>query len=900
MQIHSIESFSGKNIHSHRPVIKMIIDLGELIEKPTKDIEGFNETLLDLFPGLKKHYCSLGYEGGFADRLKEGTYIGHVTEHLILELQTLLGHKVRYGKTRVIKEPSLYYIIVEYVNERTGVECCRAGVNIISSIASGQAIDKKGIMEYLKKVTQETELGPSTRAIFEEAKKRNIPVTRLGCESLIQLGYGRHSRRIAASLSDKASCIAVDIAGSKHMTKQILEENKIPVPKGDIAYTVETAISIAEEIGYPVVVKPYNANQGKGVTLDVENKEQVRVAYGEAMNYGKIVIVEKYIKGNDYRVLVVGNNVSAVSERRPPAVIGDGIHTIKELVKKENNNPLRGDDHEKPLTKIKLDKTAIQVLRRYDMSVDSIPAEGSIIRLRDNGNLSTGGTARDCTDEIHPYNKALAIRAAQALGLDIAGVDIIAEDISKPIIEENGCVIEVNAAPGLRMHLYPTEGKKRNVAADIIDMMFPEGELSSIPVVSITGTNGKTTTTRLIGHALSLTGKKIGMTSTSGIFIGDECVLEGDNTGPISARMVLSNKEVDAAVLEIARGGIIKRGLGYDLADVGVITNIGDDHLGLDGINTLEELAFAKALVVEAIKPDGYAVLNADDEMTDYLMKRVPVNIVLFSKDSENPKIVNHIKNSGMSVYLEDDIIYIHQGKVRRKLIDVNDIPITFNGKLECNLENSLAAVAALYCLKVPADTIVEGLMTFKENVGRFNVYDLGDFKVMLDYGHNPAGYREVAKLLKQMNSKRLIGIIGAPGDRLDRNIREVGEICGNVFDTIYIKEDRDLRGRKPGEVAKILCEGVFKGKIKRENVHTVLSEEKALEIAILDAQPGDFITMLYEELEPAVAIVNKFKRELEQNTVKPDIMMKENIGPFPVISNLSEGPEVTQWNPSH
>jgi cyanophycin synthetase len=875
VHIHNIQTFHGKNIYSHKPVIKIILDIGELYKSPTKSFKGFNDNILSAFPGLYKHYCSLGYEGGFVERLNEGTYIGHVTEHLILELQNILGYSVNFGRTRAIQEPNIYYIVVEYSNERCAVECCRAAVKIISGFISGESIDIDMLMEHLKKISIETELGPSAKAIYEEAKSRGIPTMRLGLESLLHLGYGKYSRRIEASLSDMPSCISVDIAGCKQLTKQILLDNRIPVPHGDIAYTEDAAVAIAEEIGYPVVVKPYNANQGKGVALDINNEELVRKAYSEAFKHSRLVMVERYIKGKDYRVLVVGDKISAVSERRPPYITGDGIHTIKELVEIENQNELRGEDHEKPLTKIKLDYVAIAVLDRYGLKPESIPEKGQAVRLRDNGNLSTGGTARDCTEEINQVNRDIAIRAAKAVGLDIAGIDITAEDITVPITNGSGCIIEINAAPGLRMHLYPTEGKARNVSSDIVNLLFPEGQPSSVPIVSITGTNGKTTTTRLIGHVLQLTGKKVGMTSTSGVFLDDKCIMKGDNTGPVSTRLVLMNREVEAAVLETARGGIVKKGLGYDLADVGVITNIGDDHLGLDGINTLEDLAFTKALVVEAVKPDGYAVMNAEDNMTPYIQKRVSCNLMLFSKEANNPLVIEHLRKDGRAVVVENNKIWIYDGNIKKALIDVRKIPITFEGMLECNIENVLAATAALYCMKVPLKSIIQGLATFETNPGRFNIFDMGDFKVMLDYGHNPAGYEQVIKFIRKVNAKRLVGVIGVPGDRLDRNVCEVGELCGKTFDKVYIKEDRDLRERKPGEIAGVLYSSVLKSGIKKENVQIINCEEKALETAILDAQPGDLITMLYEELESAMTIVERFKQELSKNTVTPEAIVE-------------------------
>lgn len=882
MHIQSIQSFTGRNIYSHKPVIKVIIGVGKFYEKPTKEFGDFNDRLITLFPGLKNHFCSLGFEGGFLERLKEGTYIGHVTEHLILELQSMLGYEVAYGKTRVIEEPSLYYLVFEYKNEKCGIECARSAVDIVSSLLNNKEVDAQAVLKNLKAIAVETELGPSTRAIYEEAQKRGIPVTRIGNESLLRLGYGKYSRLIQASLTDSPSCISADIAGNKEMTKQILRDNKIPVPDGDVAYSAESAVQIAREIGYPVVVKPLNSNQGKGVTLNVKNEEEVRSAFSEAIKYTKIVLVEKYVKGKDYRVLVIGDKVSAVAERRPPFLLGDGVHSVRQLVEIENSNELRGNDHEKPLTKIKLDAVAKRVLANQGIDEDHIPASGETVYLRYNGNLSTGGTARECTSEIHPYNVGLAVKAAKAIGLDIAGIDITAEDISKPIGDVNGAVIEINAAPGLRMHIYPSEGQTNNVASDILDMMFAKGSPHSVPIVSITGTNGKTTTTRLVKHTLSLQGKKVGMTSTSGVYIGDECVQKGDNTGAVSAKTVLSNKEVEAAVLETARGGLVKKGLGYDLADVGVVTNISEDHLGIDGINTLEELAFVKSLVVEAVKPDGYAVINADDSFVKYFMDRAKSEVILFSRKKNNPIIKEHMQKGRKAIYVDNDNIYIYSGKDEIPLASIDEIPLTFGGIIECNIENCLAAAASLYGLGLSSDSIREGLMTFYpdilSNPGRFNIFDMGNFKVMLDYSHNPAGYKQITRFIEKIDAKRFVGVIGMPGDRTDSSIYEAGEICGRYFTKIYIKEDNDLRGRAPGEVAGIFYDAVIRNGAKKENVEIIYSETKALEKAMLDAEPGDFIVMLYEEFDGAVEVVNRIKEELSRNTIAPNAVI-QNVG---------------------
>lgn len=889
MEIKELNIYRGRNIYCHKPAIKLLLDAGCLINIPTKDMEGFNDKLLKLFPGLKKHCCSLGYEGGFVTRLREGTYLPHVTEHLILELQSIAGYDVYFGKTRWAEEPSIYAIVYEFMNEQVGIACGRAAVGIVAGLARRETVPVKGLVENIKKLARETALGPSTKAIYDAARKRRIPVKRLGDESLLQLSYGKHLRLIQASLPDGTSCIAADIAKNKDLTKQMLESLGIPVPEGGMVYSEEGAVDLADSLGYPVVLKPFDGNQGRGVITNIGNEKQLRTAYRAALKHGAVLMVERFIQGKDFRVLVVGDKVSAVAERKPPCVVGDGTHSIKELVSRENKNAERGMGHEKPLTKIHLDHVAKQFLERMELSENDIPQPGEAIRLRENGNLSTGGTARDCTEEIHPVNRAMAVQAAKMIGLEIAGIDIVMDDISRPLTRKNGAIVEVNAGPGLRMHLFPTSGRSQDVGRDIINFLYPEGADVTIPIVSVTGTNGKTTVTRLIKHVLTLTGKTVGMTCTCGTYIGEKCISQGDNTGPTGAQLVLSNREVEAAVLETARGGIVRRGLGYDLADVGVVVNITDDHRGQDGINTLEELAFVKSLVVEAIKPGGYGVLNADDPMTGYLAGRVRKKIIYFSQTAGNTLIESHIKNGGRAVAVEDQIIYLYKDGIKIPVIPLKEIPITFGGIARCNIENSLAVTAALCAFNISESIIAMGLMSFRPdaevNPGRFNIFDLGDCRVMLDYGHNTGGYHSVFQLIRNMGAERLVGIIGMPGDRLDENIKEAGKISGGVFSQIYIREDHDLRGRQPGEVARILYEGVIEGGGRPDQVKMIPAEEEALVTAVHHASPGDLIVLFYEEFEPVYALV----RELMEKRTGEKIELME---PFDFISPVPSMPE--------
>ncbi len=860
MEIKDVRIFRGRNIYCMRPVIKLTVELKEEQHAPTNKARGFNDKLLSMFPGLQAHRCGIGEEGGFVKRLSEGTYPCHVAEHAILELQNMLGYNVGFGITRQEGDAPCYHIVYRYINEQVAVACGKAIVNLFNALFEGKTPSLQPVLKELTQLASRTDLGPSTKALYDEAQKRGIPVTRLGNDSLIQFGYGKFVRRMEAALTDKPSCIAVNIAGDKHLTKELLRRHGIPVPTGEIAYSVGSALRYAGEIGYPVVIKPYDSNHGNGVTLNIQGREGVPEAFKLAVSFSSAAVVEKHITGQDYRVLVVGDKVSAVARRLPPKVTGDGMSTIRQLVDKENENPLRGEDHTKPLTQIELDDIAIAVLGETGLTPESIPESGTVVYLRKNANLSTGGTAASCPDSIHPENAKLAIRAAKALGIDIAGVDICSPDISIPLFENGGAVLEVNAGPGLRMHLMPSEGPPATVAKDIMDMLYPPGMPYTVPICAVTGTNGKTTVTRLIAHTIALSGIKVGMTTTSGVYLGEECLLPGDNTGAVSASIVLSHPDTEAAVLETARGGIVRRGLGYDLADVGVITNISEDHLGQDGIETMEDLAHVKSLVVEAVKPWGCAVLNADDKMTPYFLKRVRCNVLMFSRDQESVLLKEHLMQGGNAVWAHQGGLYTQYLGKTTILCRVEDIPITLKGTASCNVENALAAAAALLGLGIPESQIRQGLSSFRpdgeNNPGRFNLFEIGHVKVMLDYGHNIAGYSHVIDFLKKQNAKRLVGVIGVPGDRQDESVKKVGALCGQHFHKLIIKEDDDLRGRKPGEIAAILQDAAMKSKNPQLELEVCLKEEDALGKAITQAQPGDFIAVFYEKFEPLKTVI--------------------------------------------
>jgi cyanophycin synthetase len=874
-----MQVYPGSNIYSHKPVIRMEIELGKLVDVPTNNIVGFNEQLIQLFPGLKEHKCSLGYAGGFIKRLNNGTYIAHVIEHLCLEMQNLAGHDIKFGKTRNIQE-DIYQVVYECFNPVIGKACGFAAVNIINAIIERRNCDIEQEMSKFKEICVRYNLGPSTSAIVNEAKERGIPVKEIANSGMMRLGYGKYQKYISATLYEGTNSLAVDIACDKSLTKALLEEVFIPVPRGDVCYFKEEAIRLADNIGYPVVVKPKFGNKGKFVFLDIQNEEDLTSAFQQVKTYDEEVIVEEYINGKDYRLLVVGGRLVAASERIPAYITGDGIHSVMELVEIKNLDEFRGEGHEKPLTKIKIDECVIKTLTKQKLKLDSVVEKDRIVWLRENANLSTGGIAIDCTEKVHPENQRIAEIAAKTIGLDIAGIDMITPDISRTITSTHGAIVEVNAAPGIRMHLYPASGKKRNVASPIIDMIYPPGTPFTIPIVSITGTNGKTTTTRMVSNILQRYGYTVGMTTTHGIYINNKCIEKGDTTGFNSALRVLNNREVDAAVLETARGGIIRGGLAYDKADVAIFTNLSGDHLGFDGIDTIDDLLYIKSLVVEAVKENGASILNADDEYVMKIRQYAKGKIILFSMDSENQYIREHISAGGCAVYVKGGNIYLTNSGVEKVLIQVNGIPATLKGILKHNIYNGMAAISATYALKIPLGIIKKSLANFETdavcNPGRFNIYDLGDFKVILDYGHNLEGYRVTIDGLKKMNPSGLIGVIGSPGNRRDEDIKEIGKLSGQFFDTIIIKEDSNLRGRLPLEVANILRLGALESNIRQENIKIIREEEAALKYALNKAKKGEIIVVFFENMEPLIKIINQYHINRDSKLTKSRILEKE------------------------
>lgn len=861
MKVERVTYLAGRNIYSHSPVLRLLLDLGKWAGKTTADFPDLEEKLFSLLPGLGSHHCSLAYPGGFRTRVQEGTYLGHVLEHVILELQTAAGSPVVYGRTRETRRPGVYEIVVECRCEEGGREAVRLALELLQGLLGEKTLpDLAAGLARLRRVMDRHRLGPSTAAIAEAARKRGIPVQRLNDGSLLQLGYGRYQQRVQATITAGTGCIGVDIACDKTLTKELLARAGIPVPPGVLVQTEEEALEAAAELGYPVVIKPDNGNQGKGVSLNLTSPEEIREACALAKEYSPRLLVEKQIPGRHYRVLVVGDKVVAAAERIPASVVGDGSHTIAQLIEITNRDPRRGEGHEKPLTKITVDPVVLACLRRRGMGLDYVPRPGERVFLRENANLSTGGTAVDVTDRLHPATALLALRAARTVGLDVAGVDLVTADISLPLAAAGGAVIEVNAAPGLRMHLYPSEGQSRDVAGEIVDYLFPPGRPSRIPVVAITGTNGKTTTARLVAHVLRSRGLKVGLATTDGIWLDDHCLFRGDTTGPWSARLLLSDPLVEAAVLETARGGIVRGGLGYDLSDVGVITNISRDHLGQDGLEDLEDLAFVKSLVVEAVHPGGCAVLNADDPLVASLASRTRCRLIYFSLEEDNVLLRRHLSAGGEGVFLQGGQVVAARGTEGAVVVPLASLPVTWYGQARHNVANVLAATAACLGLGLAPQEIGRALAAFTGdldcNPGRCNLIDMGDFRVLVDYGHNPAAYRAVLEAARRLAPRRLLGVIGVPGDRADDLVRESGRIAGEGFDYIFIKEDSDLRGRAPGEIAGLLREGALAGGCREENIELVLEEGEAIKRALARAQRGDLLVIFYEKLDPVLEIL--------------------------------------------
>ncbi|BAW97505.1 cyanophycin synthetase [[Synechococcus] sp. NIES-970] len=877
MRILKTLTLRGPNYWSIRrtKLIVMRLDLEEIAEVPSNEISGFYQALSDTLPSLVEHYCSPGCRGGFLTRVREGTLMGHIVEHVALELQELAGMPVGFGRTRSTADHGVYNVVFEYIYEQAGRYAGRAAVRLCQSILdTGRypAEDLAQDIADLKDLCASSALGPSTETIIKEAESRGIPWSLLSARSMIQLGYGVNQQRIQATLSSHSSILAVELACDKEGTKNILADAGIPVPRGTvIRYLDDLEDAIADVGGYPIVLKPLDGNHGRGITIDIKSWEDAEHAYDLASEASKTrsVIVERYYKGSDHRVLVINGKLVAVSERVPAHVLGDGHSTIEALIDETNRDPNRGDGHDNVLTRIVVDQTVLKVLARQGLSLDTILREGEVAYLRATANLSTGGIAVDRTDDIHPYNAWIFERVAKIIGLDIAGIDVVTEDITKPLPDTDGVIVEVNAAPGFRMHVAPSRGLPRNVAAPVLDMLYPKGQPSRIPVIALTGTNGKTTTTRLTAHIYRQTGKVVGYTSTDGVYIGDYLAQKGDNTGPQSAAMILQDPTVEVAILESARGGILRAGLAFDSCDVGVVLNVAADHLGLGDINTIEQMAQVKGVIAETVSPDGHAVLNADDPLVAAMAEKVRGKLTYFSMQPDNPLVLEHVRRGGLAAIYEDGYLTLLEGDWKLQIEHVKNAPVTMGGMAPFMIANALAACLAAFAQGVDIEHIRQGLRTFKPSAaqtpGRMNLFNLGDHHALIDYAHNPAGYEAVGAFVKNWPGQR-IGVVGGPGDRRDEDLILLGQIAAQVFDQIIVKEDDDKRGRAAGEVASLIIQGI---QTTNPNCRyeTILDEQQALKIALDNAPAESLVVIFPESVTRAIALIEK-RNPLQDNPV--------------------------------
>jgi len=864
MKILKIQALRGPNIWSvqRKKLIQMRVDLEEMELLPTNKIEGFRERIETMFPNMIEHRCSEGVRGGFFSRIEKGTWMGHVIEHIALEIQTLAGMETGFGRTRETKTPGIYNVVFSYTEENVGIHAAERAVAIAESLIAGTAYDLNTDIMKMREIRELVRLGPSTGSLVEEAVSRDIPWIRLGTNSLIQLGYGVNQMRFQATITCKTSNIAVDIACNKEDTKRMLEMASIPVASGDICVDEEDLEATIKRIGYPIVLKPLDGNHGKGASINVTNWEDAVEGLAYAKKYSRRIIVEKFISGFDFRVLVIDNKLVAAAKRVPANVVGDGTSTIQQLIDLTNQDPRRGYGHEKNLTQIEVDRDSLDLLEKRNFSLETIPAKDDIIYLKSTANLSTGGTSIDITDMLHPENIFVCERISRLIGLDVCGIDIMAENLTQPLKETGGVVLEVNAAPGFRMHLAPSEGLPRNVASPVLDMLYPPGKPSRIPIIAITGTNGKTTTTRLLAHIVKNNGYKVGFTTSDGIYIQNHMMEKGDNTGPISAEYILRDPTVEFAVLETARGGILRSGLGFSRCDIAVVTNIQEDHLGLNDIHTLEDLARVKGTVAKSVKKDGWAILNAEDEYCVKLASELSCKIAYFSLNESNPLIQKLCKEGKTVAVYENGFITIKKGEWKIRVERATHVPLTFGGKAKFMITNVLAATLASYLWGFKTEDISLSLQTFIPGVaqtpGRMNIFEFKKFKVMIDFAHNPAGYKGVEEYLQSVNAARKIGIIAGVGDRRDQDIQECGQIAGRMFDHIIIRQEKHLRGRTADEIIDLLLAGISESG-KAVTYEIIPKETEAIKHAIDTALEGTFITALSDVVTNAIDIVQQY-----------------------------------------
>jgi cyanophycin synthetase len=882
----------------------MRLDLEDLAERPSDEISGFYDGLVQTLPSLIEHFCSPGCRGGFLARVKEGTMMGHIIEHVALELQELAGMPVGFGRTRETSTSGIYNVVVEYLYEQAGRYAVRAAVRLCQSIVetgSYPAEELSKDLEDLRQLASDASLGPSTEAIVMEAEKRGIPWFETA-RAMVQFGYGVHQKRVQATLSNYTSILGVELASDKQGTKQILRESGVPVPRGVVInYLDELAGAIEDVGGYPIVIKPLDGNHGRGITIDIKAWEEAETAYDAAKEVSRSVIVERFYRGRDHRILVVNGKLIAVAERVPAHVIGDGQHTISELIDLTNQDPRRGDGHDNVLTKITIDRTTWQLLDRQGYTLETVLPVDEVCYLRATANLSTGGISVDRTDDTHPENIWLAERIAKIIGLDIAGIDVVTPDITRPLREVDGVIVEVNAAPGFRMHFSPSEGIPRNVAEPVVDMLFPPGTPARIPIIAITGTNGKTTTTRLTAHLFKQTGQVVGYTTTDGTYIGNYLVEAGDNTGPQSARLILQDPTVEIAVLESARGGILRSGLAFSACDVGVVLNVAADHLGLGDIDTIEQMARVKSVVAETVMPSGYAVLNADDPLVAGMAEAVSGQIAYFSMEPDNPLVKDHTKNGGLAAVYENGYLSILKGDWTLRIDQAVNLPLTMGGRAPFMIANGLAASLAAFSQGVRIEDIREALLTFKvsagQTPGRMNLFNMGRYHALVDYAHNAHSYEALGGFVRNWPGER-IGVIGGPGDRRDEDFVTLGNLSAQMFDRILVKEDDDTRGRPRGDAADLIARGI-------QAVHPdfhyeiILDETTAIETVLDNAPLNSLVVILPESVSRAIRLIEQRNPLTEADATPPMVEVTAKPTPAPESTVPQPVQDTEPANPS-
>ncbi len=852
MEITRIRMLRGPNLWSRHTALEAIVFCDES-ERSIDSIPEFENKIRERFPQLGSMR-----RGGQNEVLS----LAHALEHAALGLQAQAGCPVTFSRTLQTVDVGVYQVVVEYIEEVVGRMAFDFAFALIQATLNDAPFDLAAALSELEALYEDVRLGPSTGSIVDAAVQRNIPYRRMTEGSMVQFGWGSKQKRIQAAETSDTSAIAEAIAQDKELTKNLLAAAGVSVPIGEVVTNADDAWRAAQRIGGPVVLKPKDGNQGKGVVANIHTEEKARAGFAVTQAFGRETIVERYLPGADYRLLVVGNRLSAAARREPAQVVGDGTHTVAELVEIENKNPLRGDGHATALTKIQFDDVALAHLASSGLSPQYVPKTGERVLLRNNANLSTGGTATDVTDDVHPDVAASAVAAAQMIGLDIAGVDILCEAIYKPLEQQGGGIVEVNAAPGLRMHLNPSYGKSRPVGEDIINMMFPPGEDGRIPVVAVTGTNGKTTTVRLISHLLSETGLRVGMTGTDGVYINHRLIDTGDCSGPKSARNVLMHPDVDAAVLETARGGMLREGLGFDRCEVAVVTNIGEgDHLGLNFITSVEDLAILKRVIVQNVAPTGAAVLNAADPMVARMGDKCAGRVIFFAQNQHHPVIAAHRAKNKKVIYCDGTYIIASKGSRVMYRFPVSDIPLTQNGVLGFQIENVMAAIGAAWALGLDAEKIARGLLSFESNAnsvpGRFNQFQHKGATVIADYGHNPDAMRALTSAIEGMKPKKSHVVVSGAGDRRDEDIRDLTRILGNSFDNVILYQDACQRGREDGEVLKLLQEGLV-GATKAKNVKEIHGEFLAIDTALNELSAGDICLILIDQVEESLAYLKQ------------------------------------------